>query len=154
MNFFFCRNLYLKFQFSVFWLLQLTFLLQHHYYIDNNSKAIDLLLNWFCGGVWLGIRSCERFGPTVREKIGTSFWIIWNYFKSKKVSKISGTWSDIGQQNPDWPQPSWEIRASTEAGGFFLSDCLAVIFLFNKQDDLETTDPNRRRAQGNISTRT
>ena len=100
------------------------FLTSTSLYIDNNSKASDLLLllDWFCGGAWLGIRSCERFGPTVSEKIGTSFWIIWKYFKSEKVSKISGTWSDIGQQNTDWSQPSWEIRASTEAGDFFLSD--------------------------------
>ena len=100
------------------------FLTSTSLYIDNNSKASDLLLllDWFCGGAWLGIRSCERFGPTVSEKIGTSFWIIWKYFKSEKVSKISGTWSDIGQQNTDWSQPSWEIRASTEAGDLFLLD--------------------------------
>ena len=50
------------------------FLTSTSLYIDNNSKASDLLLllDWFCGGAWLGIRSCERFGPTVSEKIGTS----------------------------------------------------------------------------------
>ena len=121
-------NLYLKFLFKIsvfsFSVTSTHFLTSTSLYIDNNSKASDLLLllllNWFCGGAWLGIRSCERFGPIVTEKIGTSFWIIWKYFKSEKVSKISGTWSDIGQQNTDWPQPSWEIRASTEAGDLFL----------------------------------
>ena len=73
------------------------------------------------------------------------FEIILKLRKFLNFRLISGTWSEMGQQNTDWPQSLWLLRARTEhlqAGDYFLSD-----FLFLLGSDFDFFFSNRGRSK-------